>query len=85
MVIRIQVHGELLDVLLSVHAQFVFSTLLILDVNNDGFLDEQELEALFTKEVKKKKKSTRTLLVSKNACKNVCIFPKYIERLWTTN
>lgn len=55
MVIRIQVHGELLDVLLSVHAQFVFSTLLILDVNNDGFLDEQELEALFTKEVKKKK------------------------------
>lgn len=34
----------------------VFSTLLFVDVNNDGFLDEQELEALFTKEVKKKKK-----------------------------
>lgn len=78
MVIHIQIHRELLDILLSVHTQFVFSTLLILDVNNDGFLDEQELEALFTKEVKKKKKSTGTLLVSKNACKNVCIFPKYI-------
>lgn len=55
MVIHIQIHRELLDILLSVHTQFVFSTLLILDVNNDGFLDEQELEALFTKEVKKKK------------------------------
>lgn len=65
MVIRIQVHGELLDVLLSVHAQFVFSTLLILDVNNDGFLDEQELEALFTKEVKKKKKVQELYLFQK--------------------
>lgn len=46
-------HGELLHVLLSVHTQLLFSTLFV-DVNNDGFLDEQELEALFTKEVKKK-------------------------------
>lgn len=48
-------HGKLLHVLLSVDIQLVFSTLLFVDVNNDGFLDEQELEALFTKEVKKKK------------------------------
>lgn len=33
---------------------FFFFKLLFVDVNNDGFLDEQELEALFTKEVKKK-------------------------------
>lgn len=46
-------HTHLLHVLLSVHTQLVFSTLFV-DVNNDGFLDEQELEALFTKEVKKK-------------------------------
>lgn len=45
-------HGDLLHRLLSVHTQLVFSTLCFLDVNNDGFLDEQELEALFTKEVR---------------------------------
>lgn len=46
--------GELLCVLFSEHTQLIFSTFLFIDVNNDGFLDEQELEALFTKEVKKK-------------------------------
>lgn len=48
-------HGELLHLLIPVHTQLLFSTLLFVDVNNDGFLDEQELEALFTKEVEKKK------------------------------
>lgn len=46
--------GEPLRVLFSEHTQLIFSTFLFIDVNNDGFLDEQELEALFTKEVKKK-------------------------------
>lgn len=36
------------------YSAFFFLKLLFVDVNNDGFLDEQELEALFTKEVKKK-------------------------------
>lgn len=82
MVIRIQVHGELLDVLLSVHAQFVFSTLLILDVNNDGFLDEQELEALFTKEVKKKKKKYKNFTCFKKCLQECLYFPQvYREAL----
>lgn len=71
MVISIQIHGELLDVLLSVHNQFVFSTL-ILDVNNDGFLDEQELEALFTKEVKKKNQHKNFTCFKK--CLQECLY-----------
>lgn len=76
MVIHIQIHRELLDILLSVHTQFVFSTLLILDVNNDGFLDEQELEALFTKEVKKKKKKYRNFTCFKKCLQECLYFPQ---------
>lgn len=62
----------------------VFSTLLFVDVNNDGFLDEQELEALFTKEVKKKKKF-RNLTGFTKWLQGCLYFFKDIWGLWTKN
>lgn len=53
--------GDLLCVWLFICTRLVFLKFLFVDVNNDGFLDEQELEALFTKEVKKKSSISKGL------------------------